>query len=98
MSTSSSRETAPIAPDAIGLDRIDVHSDAALDQWAKRFDVSSDQVKDAVAKVGDLATDVELHLKGSRSTSNEMTTEDAADDLDEAERERKAAERPLKNA
>lgn len=59
-----------IAPNATGPDSIDVQSDEALATWAKRFDVSSSQVKDAVAAVGDRAADVEMHLKGSRSSSN----------------------------
>jgi hypothetical protein len=59
-----------IAPNATGPDRIDVHSDAALAQWASRFQVSADQVKEAVGVVGDRAADVELHLKGSRASTN----------------------------
>jgi hypothetical protein len=58
-----------IAPNATGPDRIDVHSDAALAQWATRFQVSADEVKDAVGVVGDRATDVERHLKGSRAST-----------------------------
>ena len=60
----------PIAPNATGPDRIDVGSDAALEEWAKKLDVTSSQLKDAVAEVGDRATDVEMHLKGTRSTTN----------------------------
>jgi hypothetical protein len=104
-STSTPRETAPIAPNATGLDRIDPHSDAALAEWAKRLDVTPEQLKEAIEQVGDRATDVELHLKGSRSTSNEKLASEAPDAagspenaLEQADDERKAAERPLKNA
>ena len=64
-------EDITLAPNATGLDQIDAGSDEALATWAKRFDVSPTQIKEAVAEVGDRASDVELHLKGSRSTTNE---------------------------
>ena len=51
-------------------DRIDLVSDASLTEWAKKLAVTEDQLKEAVSKVGDRATDVEMHLKGSRSTTN----------------------------
>lgn len=38
--------------------------------WAKKLDVSEDQIKEAVDQVGSKAADVEMHLKGSRSTTN----------------------------
>ncbi len=38
--------------------------------WARRLDVSHEQLVEAVAAVGNRAADVELHLKGSRSTTN----------------------------
>ena len=60
----------PIAPNATGPDTIDVQSDAALEEWAKKLDTTTQQLKDAVAEVGDRATDVEMDLKGSRSTTN----------------------------
>ena len=50
--------------------RINVDDDAQVDEWATRFDVTSDQIKVAVGIVGDHADDVEMHLKGSRSSSN----------------------------
>lgn len=67
----------PIAPNATGPDTIDVQSDAALNEWAKKLDVTSQQLKDAVAEVGDRATDVEMHLKGTRSTTNTERVEEA---------------------
>lgn len=59
-----------IAPNATGPDSIDVQSDESLAMWARRFDVTASQIKDAVAAVGDQASDVEMYLKGSHSTSN----------------------------
>ena len=60
-----------------GIDRIDTSNDAALEMWAKRLDATPSQLKDAVAVVGDVATDVEMHLKGSRSTTNDDRIEKA---------------------
>ena len=59
-------------PSSAGIspDRIDPHSSAEIQKWAKKLDVTESQVIDAVAAVGDLATEVELYLKGSRSTTN----------------------------
>jgi Protein of unknown function (DUF3606) len=51
-------------------DRIDLNDPAACAQWAKKLDASEDQLRDAVAAVGDKAGDVEMHLKGSHSTTN----------------------------
>jgi len=51
-------------------DRIDVASDQAVSEWAQKLDSTEMQIKDAVKQVGNLATDVELHLKGTRSTTN----------------------------
>lgn len=51
-------------------DRIDVNDEAACEQWAKKLDTTKMQLHDAVAAVGDKAADVEMHSKGSRSTTN----------------------------
>lgn len=59
-----------MAPNATGPARIDVQSDDSVAEWARRLDVTVSQIKDAVATVGDQASDVEMHLKGSHSTSN----------------------------
>lgn len=64
-------EDIQLAPNATGADRIDTTSDEALRIWADRLDASPQQIRDAVAAVGDRASDVELHLKGSRSTTND---------------------------
>ncbi|RZL39927.1 MAG: DUF3606 domain-containing protein [Rubrivivax sp.] len=49
---------------------INVQEDAELRDWAKKFDVTQEQLKEAVAAVGNLAADVEMHLKGSRASTN----------------------------
>jgi hypothetical protein len=50
--------------------RIDVQDESALREWSKKLDATPMELKEAVAAVGDLASDVEMHLKGSRSSSN----------------------------
>ena len=52
-------------------DRMDVNDEAACEQWAKKLDATKTQLRDAVAAVGNRATDVEMYLKGSRSTTND---------------------------
>ncbi|MDM0117261.1 DUF3606 domain-containing protein [Variovorax sp. J22R133] len=69
-----------IAPNATSPDAIDVQSDIALEEWAKRLAVTAAQIKEAVAIVGDRATDVEAHLKGSRRTTNSARVAEAASD------------------
>ncbi|RYX95925.1 MAG: DUF3606 domain-containing protein [Comamonadaceae bacterium] len=51
-------------------DRVDLNDHAATAKWAKKLDVTDQQLKDAVKEVGDKAADVEMHLKGSHSTTN----------------------------
>ncbi|MES2980383.1 MAG: DUF3606 domain-containing protein [Pseudomonadota bacterium] len=51
-------------------DRIDIDNPAALDQWAHKLDASHEQIRQAVQTVGSQAADVEMHLKGSHSTTN----------------------------
>ena len=50
--------------------RIDIAQQSELDTWSKKLDATPDQLREAVAAVGDLASEVELHLKGSRSSIN----------------------------
>ena len=50
--------------------RINVHEDYELRDWAKKFNSTPEQIKEAVAAVGDRADDVEMHLNGTRSTTN----------------------------
>lgn len=52
-------------------DRIDVQDEQALARWAQRLDATPQQLREAVRAVGDKVADVEMHLKGSRSSSNE---------------------------
>ena len=59
-------------------DRINTHDKTASAQWAKKLDVTEMQLHDAIKAVGDKATDVEMHLKGTRSTTNA----DRVDELD----------------
>jgi hypothetical protein len=63
-------------PDGIVPDRIDVSSKASVSEWAKKLQVTDMQITDAVAEVGDLATEVEMHLKGTRSTTNGERTDE----------------------
>jgi hypothetical protein len=63
-------EDSTLAPHATGMDRIDMQSDASIAEWTKKLDVTEEQLKEAVSAVGDRATDVEMHLKGSRATTN----------------------------
>ena len=57
--------------------RINVNEDYELRDWSKKFDVTPEQLKDAVRTVGDRADDVELHLKGSRATTQSEQMKDA---------------------
>ncbi|HEY9238427.1 MAG TPA: DUF3606 domain-containing protein, partial [Burkholderiaceae bacterium] len=50
--------------------RIDVADDARVRHWATKLDATPEQIREAVAEVGDLAADVEMHLKGSHATTN----------------------------
>ena len=51
-------------------DRIELKDPFAARIWAEKFKVSPEQLREAIDAVGDKATDVEMHLKGSRSTTN----------------------------
>jgi hypothetical protein len=51
-------------------DFIDANDQAAVSAWAKKLDATPEQIQEAVTAVGKLAADVEMHLKGSRSTTN----------------------------
>ncbi|MCO5121817.1 MAG: DUF3606 domain-containing protein [Burkholderiaceae bacterium] len=54
--------------------RIDVSQDQDLQEWARKLDATPQQVKDAVKAVGTRADDVEMHLKGVRTTTNSDET------------------------
>jgi len=57
-------------PPGVQPDRIDLNDTAASEEWTKKLDVTTMQLREAVDAVGDKATDVEMHLKGTRSTTN----------------------------
>ncbi|MDB5756928.1 MAG: hypothetical protein JWM30_217 [Burkholderia sp.] len=50
--------------------RINLQDESSMNEWAKKLDATPEQLKEAVGAVGDLASDVEAHLKGSRSSVN----------------------------
>lgn len=56
--------------DTSAADRIDLNDPQACAAWARKFDATEDELREAVAAVGDRPGDVEMHLKGSRATSN----------------------------
>jgi hypothetical protein len=60
----------PDTKPGVMADSIDLNDPQAVQRWAAELDVSAEQIKDAVAVVGARATDVEMHLKGSRSSTN----------------------------
>ena len=51
-------------------DRIELKDPFAARIWAEKLNVSPEQLREAIEAVGDKAADVEMHLKGSRSTTN----------------------------
>lgn len=46
--------------------RIDIHEDYEVRDWARRFGVTPEQLKAAVKAVGSRADEVEKHLRGAR--------------------------------
>ncbi|WP_457278747.1 DUF3606 domain-containing protein [Polaromonas sp. P5_D5] len=50
--------------------RINLNDKATTAEWLRKLDVTQEQLREAVAAVGDKATNVEMHLKGARSTTN----------------------------
>ena len=51
-------------------DRVDLSSPESVDRWKRELDVTGGQLEAAVRAVGHRAADVELYLKGSRSSTN----------------------------
>ncbi len=51
-------------------DHIEVGDESRVEYWAKKLDATPDQIKAAVERVGNLAADVEMDLKGTHSTTN----------------------------
>ena len=60
-------------------DRIDLQDKQAVERWARQLDATPVQLREAVQAVGDKVADVELHLKGSRSSSNSERVHEAGD-------------------
>lgn len=61
-------------------ERIELQQPAQLEAWARKLDASAEQIREAVAAVGDKASDVEEHLKGTRSTTNSDRVQQALQD------------------
>ena len=57
-------------------ERIDLGDDESVAHWTQKLDTTTEQLREAVAEVGDRVADVEMHLKGSRSTSNSDRVKD----------------------
>jgi len=52
-------------------------SDDEIRRLAEEFDASPEQIREAIGAVGPRPADIEMHLKGSRSTSNSDRVHDA---------------------
>jgi hypothetical protein len=73
----TARSTASSAGERSMAERIDIKDQGEWDRWAKKLDASHEQIREAIEAVGDDASDVEMHLKGVRSTSNDDRVEKA---------------------
>lgn len=51
--------------------------DDQVQAWAREFDATEAQVREAIDAVGTSPGDIEMHLKGSRSSSNSDKVHDA---------------------
>ncbi len=51
--------------------------DEQIHAWVKEFDVTEAQVREAIGAVGTQPGDIEMHLKGSRSSTNSDKVHDA---------------------
>jgi len=60
-----------VSHEAAQIERIEIDEPRSVARWTKELSVTEAQLRDAVGKVGDIASDVEFHLKGSRSSTNE---------------------------
>ena len=60
-------------------ERININNLANCAQWAKKLNVTDEQPREALLAVGDRASDVEMPLKGSRSTTNDDRMRDLRD-------------------
>jgi len=64
-------------PSPDSTERIDLNDEAACTRWLKKLNITHEQLREAVEAVGDSPGDVEMHLKGTRSTSNDERVERA---------------------
>jgi hypothetical protein len=64
-------------PAASGAERIDVNDPRACAEWARKLDATEEELREAVTAVGDKPGDVEMHLKGVRSTTNSDRVKEA---------------------
>jgi hypothetical protein len=68
----------PSTPDAVAAPEfIDANDPGSLDIWKAKLLVTDEQLRQAIQSVGARATDVELHLKGTRSITNADRVDDA---------------------
>ena len=58
-------------------DHIDRNDADDVARWAADFDATAEQILEAIDVVGPKPPDVEMHLKGSRSTTNSERVADA---------------------
>ncbi len=61
-------------------DHIDGSNGSQVEHWAKKLDATPDQIKASIERVGNLAADVEMDLKGTHATTNADTEERAESD------------------
>ena len=52
-------------------------SDDEIERMAREFDATPEQIREAIQAVGPRQGDIEMHLKGSRSSSNSDRVHDA---------------------
>jgi len=58
-------------------DRIDIDDPESLSRWERELDATEAQLREAVQAVGTCASDVEFHIHGVRSTTNDDRMHDA---------------------
>ena len=52
-------------------DLVNIEDPGSVARWVRELDTTESQLRDAVAQVGTKGADVEMHLKGARSSTNE---------------------------
>ncbi len=58
-------------PSAGKPDLVNLEDPDSIARWVKELNTTESQLRDAVAEVGTKGADVEMHLKGARSSTNE---------------------------